>query len=213
MRRSPPTSKARRRNKLGAACGHYGEEMPRDDAERVHPETVAEWREWLSSRHEDSDGVWLVFWRSGTGRPTISYEDAVVEAVAFGWIDSQAKTIDELRSAMWFSPRRPGSPWSGSNKLRVARLETEGRMTDAGRRQVETAKANGMWAVLDGPEALVVPDDLESALQAAGVRAAWDAWSPSVRRAALTKLALVKRMETRARYVQQIVDELDGGGR
>ena len=86
--------------------------MPRDDAELVHPETAAEWREWLLQNHDASSGVWLVFWRSVTGRPAMSYEEAVVEALAFGWIDSQAKTLDEERSAMWYSPRRPGSPWS-----------------------------------------------------------------------------------------------------
>lgn len=182
--------------------------MSRDDAELVHPETAAEWREWLLQHHDDSTGVWLVSWRSVTGRPAMSYEEAVVEALAFGWIDSQAKTLDEERSAMWYSPRRPGSPWSGSNKLRVARLEAEGRLTDAGRRQVEIAKSDGTWTILDGPEALIVPDDLAAALNERGLRDAWDALTPSVRRAALTKLALAKRPETRARHVERIAAEL-----
>jgi uncharacterized protein YdeI (YjbR/CyaY-like superfamily) len=182
--------------------------MPRDDAEQVHPENDAEWREWLLRHHDDSTGVWLVSWRSVTGRPSMSYEESVVEAVAFGWIDSLAKTLDDERSAMWYSPRRPGSPWSASNKLRVARLEAEGRMTDAGRRQVEIAKSDGTWTILDGAEALVVPDDLAAALGAHGARDAWDAQSPSVRRAELTKLALAKRSETRARHVERIATDL-----
>lgn len=185
--------------------------MPRDDAELVHPETAAEWREWLLQNHDASSGVWLVFWRSVTGRPAMSYEEAVVEALAFGWIDSQAKTLDEERSAMWYSPRRPGSPWSGSNKRRVARLESEGRMTDAGRRQVEIAKSDGTWTILDGPEALIVPDDLAAALDERRLRDAWDALTPGVRRGALTKLALAKRAETRARHVEQIAAELQEG--
>ena len=182
--------------------------MSRDDAELVHPETAAEWREWLLQHHGDSSGVWLVFWRSVTGRPAMSYEEAVVEALAFGWIDSQAKTLDEERSAMWYTPRRPGSPWSGSNKLRVARLESEGRMTDAGRKQVELAKSDGTWTILDGPEALIVPDDLAAALDERRLRDAWDALTPSVRRGALTKLALAKRAETRARHAERIAAEL-----
>jgi uncharacterized protein YdeI (YjbR/CyaY-like superfamily) len=182
--------------------------MPREDAEQVHPENAAEWREWLHRHHDDSPGVWLVSWRSATGRTSMSYEDAVLEAVAFGWIDSQAKTLDEERSAMWYSPRRPGSPWSGSNKLRVARLEAEGRMTDAGRRQVEIAKSDGMWTILDGAEALVVPEDLAAALEGRGARDAWDAQSASVRRAELTKLALAKRPETRARHIERIAADL-----
>lgn len=184
--------------------------MSRDDAEQVHPETAAEWRAWLQRHHADSAGVWLVSWRSRTGRPAMSYEEAVLEAVAFGWIDSRARTIDEERSAMWYSPRRPGSPWSGSNKLRVARLEAEGRMTDAGRRQVDIAKSDGTWTVLDGAEALIVPDDLAAALEQGRLREAWDALTPGVRRAALTKIALAKRSETRARQVERIAADLRG---
>jgi uncharacterized protein YdeI (YjbR/CyaY-like superfamily) len=185
--------------------------MPRDDAEQVHPETAEAWREWLLRHHDDSDGVWLVSWRSGSGRPAMTYEEAVLEAVAFGWIDSQAKTIDEQRSAMWYSPRRAGSPWSGSNKLRVARLEADGRMTDAGRRQVEIAKSDGTWTILDDAEALIVPDDLAAALDEYHVRDAWDALTPSARRAALTKLALAKRAETRARHIERTAAELGAG--
>ena len=77
-------------------------------------------------------------------------------------------------------------------------------MTDAGRRQVAIAKSDGTWTILDGPEALIVPDDLAAALDERRLRDAWDALSPSVRRAALTKLALTKRPETRARHVERI---------
>jgi uncharacterized protein YdeI (YjbR/CyaY-like superfamily) len=81
-------------------------------------------------------------------------------------------------------------------------------MTDAGRRFVDEAKTNGMWTILDAADALVVPDDLATALEAAGVRAGWEALTPGVRRAALTKLALAKRAETRARYVSDVVADL-----
>lgn len=179
--------------------------MTRDDAEQLPLETTEEWRRWLERNHAASSGVWLVSWRRQTGRPAMSYDEAITEAVAFGWVDSQSKTLDEERSALWFVPRRPGSPWSRTNKERVERLEDEGRMTDAGRRLVEAAKADGTWSILDGPDALIVPDDLGSALRAAAAQDAWNAQTPGVRRAALTKLALAKRLDTRARYVSEIV--------
>ncbi|MHA7984709.1 YdeI/OmpD-associated family protein [Rathayibacter sp. CAU 1779] len=182
--------------------------MPSDDAEHVHCEDAATWRDWLLRNHDSSAGVWLVSWRRVTGRPAMTYDESITEAVAFGWVDSQAKTIDEERSALRFGPRRPGSPWAGTNKVRVARLEADGRMTDAGRRVIETAKADGSWNLLDDAEALVVPDDLSAALAAAGATDAWFAQTPSVQKASLTKLALAKRAETRAKYVVQIAAAL-----
>jgi len=178
------------------------------DAEHVHLETPEQWRRWLEEHHDSSPGVWLVSWRPATGRPAMSYDEAITEAVAFGWVDGQSESIDDERSALWFVRRRPASPWSRSNKERVERLEREGRMTDAGRRFVDEAKTNGMWTILDAADALVVPDDLATALEAAGVRAGWEALTPGVRRAALTKLALAKRAETRARYVSDVVADL-----
>lgn len=182
--------------------------MGRDDAEQVPLETAAQWRSWLEEHHETSAGVWLVQWRRATGRPAMTYDEAITEAVAFGWVDSQSKTLDDERSALWFVRRAPGSAWSRTNKERVARLEADGRMTDAGRRLVEAAKADGTWSVLDDAEALIVPNDLGAALAAAKAREAWDAQTPGVRRAALIRLALAKRAETRARYVSQMVADL-----
>lgn len=189
----------------------YRDVMSRDDAEHLPLETTAQWRRWLEEHHERSTGVWLVSWRRVTGRAAMTYDEAITEAVAFGWVDSQSKTIDDERSALWFVPRRAGSPWSRTNKERVAKLEAEGRMTDAGRRLVEAAKADGMWSILDDADALVVPEDLGAALAAAGAHEAWGAQTPGVRRAALTKLALAKRAETRDRYVEQIVVGLTRG--
>lgn len=184
--------------------------MADQDAEELSVETAEQWRAWLREHHGQHSGVWLISWRPSTGRPAVSYDEAVTEAVAFGWVDSRSRSIDDERTALFLAPRRPGSTWSRSNKERVARLEAEGRMTDAGRRPVEAANADGTWTLLDGPEALIVPDELGLALDAAGCRAAWDAQTPGVRRAELTRIALVKRAETRARYVQRVVAALQG---
>lgn len=183
----------------------------REDAEQFHAETSAQWRSWLERNHPRPDGVWLVSWKRPTGRPFVEYEDAVIEAIAFGWVDSSARSLDDERSALWFAPRRPRSAWAGTNKARVARLEAEGRMAEAGRRAVLQAKENGMWTVLDDAERLIVPDDLAEALAAhPGARDAWNAMTPSTRRAELTTIALAVRAETRARHIARIATERGG---
>ncbi|MDM8086038.1 hypothetical protein QUV83_14785 [Cellulomonas cellasea] len=88
----------------------------RRDAPRVHPTTAAQWRAWLDGHHADEPpGVWLVSWRAPTWRPVVGYEAAIQDALAYGWIDSTAVRLDDERSAIWFTRRRPGSGWSRSN--------------------------------------------------------------------------------------------------
>jgi uncharacterized protein YdeI (YjbR/CyaY-like superfamily)/molybdopterin converting factor small subunit len=178
-----------------------------DDAERVHAESVEAWHAWLAEHHERTDGVWLVAWKRHTDRPRMTYEDAVVEALAWGWIDSKAARIDDEREMLWYSPRRPGSDWSRSNKERVARLEAEGRLMPAGRAAIEHAKADGSWTRLDDAEDLVVPDDLAAAFAARpGALDHWDEFSRTVKRNTLAEIARAKRPETRQRRIEQTAD-------
>lgn len=175
-----------------------------DAAERIHPDSLVEWSRWLAQNHERPTGVWLVSWRKSTGRQAFGYEDAVVEALRFGWIDSKGGKVDDERTMLWFAPRRKSSAWSRSNKERIARLEREGRLEAAGRRSVEAAKANGTWTLLDDVEDLVVPEDLAAALDALpGARRSWDAFPPSARRQSLYWIAEAKRPETRSRRVEE----------
>ncbi len=131
-----------------------------DDGERVHPETVEEWRAWLDANHEVSPGVWLVSWKKHTGRPTVGYEEAVTEALAVGWVDSKGKRLDDDRTMLWLTRRRPTSGWSRPNKRRIELLLAEDRMGPAGQAAIDEAKQNGTWSLLDDVENLVVPDDL-----------------------------------------------------
>ena len=131
-----------------------------EDAERVQAETVAEWRGRLEASHERPDGVWLVTFKKGSGRPVVTYGEAVEEARCFGWIDSIRSKVDDERTRLWFSLRKPKRAWSAVNKERIERLEREGRMAPAGQRMVELAEQTGTWSALDEVEALVVPDDL-----------------------------------------------------
>jgi uncharacterized protein YdeI (YjbR/CyaY-like superfamily) len=184
-----------------------------DADEQVHAESLAEWRGWLAEHHADRPGVWLVSWRTATGRPGVDYEAAVVEALAVGWIDSVTRTLDEERRAQRFTPRKPGSGWAATNKARIERLVAEGRMQPAGQAVLDAAIADGSWTLYDDVEALVVPDDLAAALAAGDLAEGWNVWPPSVRKQALASLVTAKRPETRARRVEAVVGHLEAGTR
>jgi uncharacterized protein YdeI (YjbR/CyaY-like superfamily) len=178
--------------------------MDRKTGDHVHAESATEWRAWLERNHDRDVGVWLVSWKTSTGRPRMSYEESVEEALAFGWVDSKGNTLDADRSMLWFAPRRAGSGWSRPNKERVERLERDGRMTDAGRRVIERAKADGSWTLLDDVENLVVPPDLAAAFDAhPGAREQWDGFPRSARRGILEWIVQAKTAPTRERRITE----------
>lgn len=171
---------------------------------RVHVETRAQWRRWLTDHHQHARSVWVVSWRKHTGRPAVSYDDAVTEALAFGWVDSKPAALDHDRTMLYYSPRKAGSGWSRPNKLRIQTLERDGLMTPAGRRVIDAAKADGSWTMLDDVEDLVVPDDLASALDTVPeARRHWDAFPRSVRRGILEWIVQARRPQTRATRVAE----------
>ncbi|MCW2813816.1 MAG: hypothetical protein JWN84_1271 [Nocardioides sp.] len=187
--------------------GHDGRPM-------VHPETLAQWHDWLAAHHDRGSGVWVASWKRATGRPAVGYEELVCEALAWGWIDSTAGTVDAERSRLWFAPRKPTSGWARPNKRRVERLLAEGRMQPAGQAALDTAHANGSWTLLDDVEDLVEPADLTKALDARpGARATWDAYPPSVKKVVLTALVQAKKAETRAARVTRYADLAAAGDR
>ena len=176
------------------------------------PDGRADWRAWLEAHHADTSGVWLVSWKVRTGRPTVPYEEAVEEALCFGWIDGKAQRVDDERTMIRFSARRPGSAWARSNRDRVERLEAAGLMTDAGRRIVEAARADGSWTLLEAVEGMVVPDDLALALAGRpGAREHFDAYSASGRKGVLGWIAMAKRPETRAARIARAADAAERG--
>lgn len=177
-----------------------------DDVERVHLETRAEWRAWLAEHHTDSRGVNLVSWRTPTGRPAVGYEESVCEALCFGWVDSVGRRLDDERSTLYFSPRKPRSGWARTNKARVEQLRAEGLMTEAGERAITEAVANGAWTLLDDVENGVEPDDLRAALDAEpDARRRWDAFPPSARKAMLEWLVQARTTPTRDRRLAAVV--------
>jgi uncharacterized protein YdeI (YjbR/CyaY-like superfamily) len=122
--------------------------MPAERPELTLPDAAA-WRDWLGEHHGDPGGVWLVLAKKGTVEPTsISYGQALEEAVAHGWIDGQNRRRDAATYLQRFTPRRARSNWSESNVRRVERLAAEGRMHPAGWAEVDRAKAGGRWPTL-----------------------------------------------------------------
>jgi uncharacterized protein YdeI (YjbR/CyaY-like superfamily) len=164
----------------------------------------AAWRRWLTRHHARGRGVWLTVHKRGSTSGSLSYEEAVSEALCFGWIDSTANSLDDERYLQWMAPRKPRSAWSGVNKRRVETLVADGLMTDAGFAVIETAKADGAWNALDRSDALEVPDDLVEAFDRHdGSRAEWDGFPPGVRKQILGWIYAAKRDETRARRVEE----------
>ena len=178
-----------------------------DDAPQIPADDRATWRAWLEANHATARGVWLVTWRSSSGRPSLAYEVAVEEALCFGWVDGTGGRIDADRGKQYFAPRKTRSPWAATNKARVERLIDEGRMAPAALAAIARAKANGSWAVLDSAERLEVPPDLAAALAARPPAAVnFAAFSPSARKLLLTWVTLAMRPETRAARTREIAE-------
>lgn len=173
----------------------------------------AQWREWLERHHGRAEGVWVVTFKKGRG-PYVGYDALVEEALCFGWIDSLGRRVDDDRTQLLMTPRKPRSKWSRPNKERVARLAAEGRMAPAGMAVVELAKQSGTWEALDAVENLEEPADLTAALDAVPeARRQWDEFPRSTRRAILEWISSAKREPTRAKRVAETVAEAAVGRR
>ncbi len=187
---------------------------PLEDAERIEVASLTDLRDWLDRHHGRETGVWLVTWKKADALRHVATADVVDELMCFGWVDSLPRRLDDARSMLWISPRKPGSNWSRVNRDKVARLEAAGRMAASGCRAVSRARADGTWTALDDVENLVVPPDLAAALSGTpDLRAVWDGWPRSVRRGALEIVLDAKRPQTRAARIATIVDSATAGER
>ncbi|MBX9575504.1 MAG: YdeI/OmpD-associated family protein [Caulobacteraceae bacterium] len=190
--------------------------MPRalDQFERVEITERAQWRAWLTRHHTQADSVWVVTFKKGASRPRVPYDDLVEEALAFGWVDSLPRRLDDERTMLLMSPRKPGSNWSAVNKARVEKMTATGLMHPAGQAKVDQAKRDGTWTALDAVERLEVPDDLAEALSARpGARETWDGFPRSVRRGVLEWIGAAKTPETRGKRVTETADRAERGER
>ncbi|SCF43615.1 Uncharacterized conserved protein YdeI, YjbR/CyaY-like superfamily, DUF1801 family [Micromonospora marina] len=181
--------------------------MPSDELDELIVPDAAALRAWLSAHHDTSPGVWLALTRKGGTVTTVTWQQAVDEALCFGWIDGQARKRDHESSWIRYTPRRARSSWSQRNVAHVARLESEGRMTPAGRAAVEAAKADGRWAAAYAPPSEAeVPADLLAAIAAEpAAQAMFDVLTSANRFTLIYRLNAVKRAETRQRKIGEFV--------
>ena len=181
--------------------------------DEVRITTREAWRAWLADHHADTAGVWLVYARKGTGEATLDYEASVQEALCFGWVDGLMKSMDGPFYKRRFTPRRPVSSWSPSNKRRVAELQARGLMTPAGQALVDAARENGCW---DAPDRPAIPDaptpDFQAALDAdTRARDAFRGLTPAQRRQYIGWIATAKRSGTREGRIARALEFLAEG--
>ena len=180
---------------------------PTPSPEIYYPKTPKEWHEWLRENHTRDGVIWLVQFNKKSGKPSVSWSDAVDEALCFGWIDSLKKKLDDESSIQYFGKRKPKSTWSKINKLKIEKLTSENRMSQAGLDIIEIAKENGSWEILDSVEELLIPDDLMSELsKRENATEFFLNLSKSVKKMMLQWIVLAKRPETRQKRILEIAD-------
>ena len=182
--------------------------MPSKDLKTLEARTCARWRAWLAKHHDSESEVWLIFPKRHTGQPSIAYEDAVDEALCFGWIDSLIKRLDDARYARKFTPRKPGSRWSTANRKRYARLRTSGRLMPAGLKLAPTDRSGDA----PRPSLSKLPRYIRKALESHP--AAWnyfESLAPSYRRMYIAWIDSAKQGETKTRRLREAVDLLAAG--
>jgi len=177
------------------------------EIETISPKNRQEWREWLQENHDKKQSVWLIYYKKKSNILTVTYSEAVDEALCFGWIDSKAKPLDEEKFMQFFSRRKAKSVWSRINKEKIERLIHEGLMTTAGYHIIEIAKQNGSWTILDEAEALTIPGDLDEAFQnRQNAKNYFSGLSRSDKRNILQWLVLAKKQETRQKRISEIAE-------
>jgi uncharacterized protein YdeI (YjbR/CyaY-like superfamily) len=165
-----------------------------------------EWRAWLSKNHTKEKNVWLILYKKESEVPTVHYEEAVDEALCFGWIDSRPNKRDKQSYYLLFSKRNPKSNWSKANRQRAERLIEEGLMAKAGLDLITSARQKGTWTALTDVQNSVIPDDLQQALNKnKKALSNFDAFPPSSKRIILEWILNAKKPETRQKRITETV--------
>jgi uncharacterized protein YdeI (YjbR/CyaY-like superfamily) len=175
--------------------------------------TPAELEAWMGEHGEESDGIWLKFAKKASGTGSVAYAEAVEIALCHGWIDGQAKPLDDHHYLQRFTPRRARSKWSKRNREKAERLIAEGRMCPPGLREIDRAKEDGRWDdAYDSPATATVPDDFQAALDAEpAAREFFETLGSTKRYAFLYRITDAKRPETRAKRIAEYVALLREG--
>ena len=171
-----------------------------------HPLSRQQWRDWLAANHDGLEGVWFVYYKKSAGKPRVGYDEAVEEALCFGWIDSLPRKVDEARSKLLFTPRKAKSVWSKLNKERIEKLIENGSMTGVGLRKIEAAKKDGSWDALNASDNLEIGEDLQKAFsENRAAEENFSAFPASVKKAILQWIGSAKRDETRKARIEKTV--------
>ena len=180
--------------------------MEKKEIEVFYPIDNSQWRAWLSDNHELQESVWLVMHNKATGKASVTWSDAVDQALCFGWIDSKKISVGEGQTHQFFSKRKAKSTWSKINKDKIEKLTEAGLMKKAGLASIELAKSNGSWSFLDQIDALIVPADLENAFEKyPGSKEYFTKLSNSIKKMMLYWIVVAKRPETRQSRIEEIV--------
>jgi uncharacterized protein YdeI (YjbR/CyaY-like superfamily) len=185
-----------------------------DPGDALFFESAADFRSWLEQNHEVADQAWIGYWKKTSGRGGLTYAESVDEALCFGWIDGRAGSIDELRYAVRFTPRRKGSIWSNVNVGRVGELTASGRMRDAGLRAFESRRPDRVGVYSQDMENVEFPADLEARFRTH--EQAWQFWlkqPPGYRRQMTWWVISAKRDETQRRRMDALIEEHGNGRR
>lgn len=169
-----------------------------------HAKSSQEWRNWLAQNGSAMSSVWLIIYHKGSDVPSITYPEAVDDALCFGWVDSTPNKRDHESYYQLFAKRNPKSNWSKVNKEKVARLIKEKKMTAAGFDMIAIAQSNGTWTALDEVEKLVIPQDLKLALEACEpAEVNFNAFPRSVKRGILEWIFNAKKPATREKRIKE----------
>ncbi|MNR94401.1 hypothetical protein D3C72_254760 [compost metagenome] len=173
-------------------------------------ESQAAFRDWLDQNHADAGPFWLRIYKKGSNTPTVTYAEALDEALCYGWIDSTKQTYDAGSFLQRFSARKPRSVWSQVNRDHVARLIEAGKMQPPGLRMIEEAQRNGQWEKAYAPSSqMTVPEDLQALLEAEpDAREFFEGLTKTNRYALLYRIQNVKKAETRLKRLDWAMDLL-----
>jgi len=176
-----------------------------DDRQDLFFSNRSEFRSWLANNFGQESGIWAVFYKKSTGLSDLSWEAIVEECLCFGWIDSLPGKVDETRTKIYISPRKPNSGWSRRNKEILIHLQQQGLIQAAGLAAIDRAKANGSWERFDLAEALVVPEDLQAALnEDQSFASKWASLSDSKQRQALQQIYDAKTEQTKRKRIDSL---------
>jgi uncharacterized protein YdeI (YjbR/CyaY-like superfamily) len=188
-----------------------GEEVSKKMMDEFFAANRNEWRAWLQANHDAVKGVWLVYYKKRVGRPSVSYDESVEEAICFGWIDSVIRRLDDERCVRKFMPRRADSNWSESNKKRAQKMIEEGKMTEVGFVRVNEAKESGEWYTV--PEVRKDLEIPEFFLQALGKSKKallnFEKLANSYKRQYVGWVTNAKKEETRKRRLAEVISVLE----